>query len=607
MPRIYELCICHFTFWWVLAPQLQYATNNRKTEHRCWVLGVSKGRMFHGSARKPMSPRFNIRDFWLADGSIPESRLAINTRSRSPNCIQWYKLLYDSQKAVCVVQCNAVQCSAVQCSAVQCSAVQCSAVQAVQCSAVQCSAVQCSAVQCSAVQCSAVQCSGCWPKGSMHYALHYITLRHFIRQLHLQWPMVRQQSHSSSPNASLKRWVFKSFLKVSVFVSSWRLDGREFHAFGPGETRNSAHRTLVSTVEVHIGGCWRISVSHDLAGQRRVSSCPIGTQGCDQLAPGAWAHRACKLCGTWSEASVNSGGLEWCGPAFLFLQRALMKYSRKRKLSDNYSCTNYYKSKFKIYRQVRTRAINYFRENKSRSSWLLAFPVDAHSDWSKINNSNDCGDLSPLDQYLLNRYSTVPSVTPQWYWTRIAPSIGSFWTKIKTHLFSNLLGIKRQLYFIVLCCAVASHRIASHRTAPHRRELHRTAPHCTAPPHRTAPHRTALHCTALHCTVLYCTVLYRIVSYRIVSHRIVSYRILTYRIVSYRIVSFRIVSYRIVSFRIVSYRIVTYLNVSYRKIQYTLVGLGSSVGWAPAGLTYVFAKGVSDQVRDPLTPRNSLQ
>ena len=63
--------------------------------------------------------------------------------------------------------------------------------------------------------------------------LHYITLRHFIRQLHLQWPMVHQQSHSSSPNASLKRWVFKSFLKVSVFVSSWRLDGREFHAFGP--------------------------------------------------------------------------------------------------------------------------------------------------------------------------------------------------------------------------------------------------------------------------------------------------------------------------------------------------------------------------------------
>ena len=38
-----------------------------------------------------------------------------------------------------------------------------------------------------------------------------------------------------------------------------------------------------------------------------------------------------------------------------------------------------------------------------------------------------------------------------------------------------------------------------------------------------------------------------------------------------------------------------------------IFGLGRSVGSAPAGLTYVFAKGVSDQVRDPLTPRNSLQ
>ena len=62
---------------------------------------------------------------------------------------------------------------------------------------------------------------------TLHYiTLHYITLRHFIRQSLLQWPMVHQQSHSSSPNASLKRWVFKSFSKVSVFVSSWRLNGR---------------------------------------------------------------------------------------------------------------------------------------------------------------------------------------------------------------------------------------------------------------------------------------------------------------------------------------------------------------------------------------------
>ena len=31
--------------------------------------------------------------------------------------------------------------------------------------------------------------------------------------------------------------------------------------------------------------------------------------------------------------------------------------------------------------------------------------------------------------------------------------------------------------------------------------------------------------------------------------------------------------------------------------------LGSSVGLVPAGLTYVFAKGKSDRVRDQLTPK----
>ena len=50
------------------------------------------------------------------------------------------------------------------------------------------------------------------------------------------------------------------------------------------------------------------------------------------------------------------------------------------------------------------------------------------------------------------------------------------------------------------------------------------------------------------------------------------------------------------------------LNASAQpSVAQPFVGLGSSVGWAPAGLTYVFAKGVSDQVRDPLTPRSSFQ
>ena len=55
------------------------------------------------------------------------------------------------------------------------------------------------------------------------------------------------------------------------------------------------------------------------------------------------------------------------------------------------------------------------------------------------------------------------------------------------------------------------------------------------------------------------------------------------------------------------YRYILFRLYYYYYRLYYLVGLGRSVGWTPAGLTYVFAKGVSDQVRDPLTPRNSLQ
>ena len=86
---------------------------------------------------------------------------------------------------------------------------------------------------------------------------YYITLRHFICQLHLQWPMVHQQSHSSSPNASLERRVFKSFLKVG-YQCLWVLgDWTEENSMPTvRRTRNSARRTLVSTVEVHIESCW---------------------------------------------------------------------------------------------------------------------------------------------------------------------------------------------------------------------------------------------------------------------------------------------------------------------------------------------------------------
>ena len=101
----------------------------------------------------------------------------------------------------------------------------------------------------------------CWPwtpEPGNRTLQNYITLRHFIRQLHLQWPMVRQQSHSSSPDASLKRWIFKSFLKVSVFVSNvcfeqskfWLYDG--FNYFFLFFSHPPHHHTLCSLQAMQI-------------------------------------------------------------------------------------------------------------------------------------------------------------------------------------------------------------------------------------------------------------------------------------------------------------------------------------------------------------------
>ena len=118
-----------------------------------------------------------------------------------------------------------------------------------------------------------------------HITLHYITLRHFKRQLHLQWPMVHRQNHSSSPNASLKKWVFKSFLKVSVFVSSWRLDGREFHAFGPENeklrspnfsfNRGSSYRKLLEDLSLSRPGR---SATDDIMSDRYAGLRPTRTR-----------------------------------------------------------------------------------------------------------------------------------------------------------------------------------------------------------------------------------------------------------------------------------------------------------------------------------------
>ena len=66
---------------------------------------------------------------------------------------------------------------------------------------------------------------------SSSITLHYITSFHT--------PVTPKVTNGASTKSfkfsecKLEKVSFQKFLKVSVFVSSWRLDGREFHAFGP--------------------------------------------------------------------------------------------------------------------------------------------------------------------------------------------------------------------------------------------------------------------------------------------------------------------------------------------------------------------------------------
>ena len=95
-----------------------------------------------------------------------------------------------------------------------------------------------------------------------YHTAHYIILRHFIRQLHLKWPKVHQQSHYKVLRMRAWKGEFsKVFWKCQcLWVSGNWTEGNSTPLVW--RTRNSARRTLVSTVEVHIGSCCRISVSH---------------------------------------------------------------------------------------------------------------------------------------------------------------------------------------------------------------------------------------------------------------------------------------------------------------------------------------------------------
>ena len=134
-------------------------------------------------------------------------------------------------------------------------------------------------------------------------SLHYITSFHTPVTLMINQ---HQKSHISFLNASLKvqfSIVCWKYLRLWV-PGDW--PGREFHAFGPANYKNSAF-------SFNYGSSYH-KLQEDQASQPHMSSCSTGTQDCDQLAQ-TWARTACRQCGTWSEASVGFGGQEWCGPA----------------------------------------------------------------------------------------------------------------------------------------------------------------------------------------------------------------------------------------------------------------------------------------------------
>ena len=131
-------------------------------------------------------------------------------------------------------------------------------------------------------------CLGCSLKGQCSGILHYITF--FTTLL---TPEVTSGSSTKSYSSfigvagELKQVSFQLIFKVvSVFVSSWRLDGREFQAFGPAYEKLRSPN-LSSVVGFHIENCWRNGVSDDRVDRRWLSSCRPGRQDCDQCAPGA--------------------------------------------------------------------------------------------------------------------------------------------------------------------------------------------------------------------------------------------------------------------------------------------------------------------------------
>ena len=84
----------------------------------------------------------------------------------------------------------------------------------------------------------------------------------------------------------LEQVSFQLFLKdlVSVFISSWRLEGSEFHAFGP-----AYEKALLTKLEFQLWGfvSETVGVSRDRVDRQWLSSCRPGMRDYDRCVPGA--------------------------------------------------------------------------------------------------------------------------------------------------------------------------------------------------------------------------------------------------------------------------------------------------------------------------------
>ena len=123
------------------------------------------------------------------------------------------------------------------------------------------------------------------------FGLHHITLHYIGTSFHTPITLTVINGASTKSfkfsKCELKKMSFQKFFE-SISVCEFLEIGRKgIPCFRSGERETALAELWFQPWKFMHGSCWRISISHDQAGQRRMSSYPTGTEGCDQLAPGA--------------------------------------------------------------------------------------------------------------------------------------------------------------------------------------------------------------------------------------------------------------------------------------------------------------------------------